>query len=66
MFFKNTSRYSAGQGFKIYIYYKIRHEAKAAYSQNIRKSLKTYNIIKAHAVHRYIIYNDNYKHIKAK
>ena len=37
-----------------------------AYSQNTIKSLKTYNIIKSHAVHKYIIYNDNYKHIKTK
>ena len=42
--------------------YKIRHETKAAYSQNTIKSLKTYNIIKSHAVHKFIIYNDNNKH----
>ena len=41
--------------FKYYIllvYYKIRHEAKTAYSQNTIKSLKTYNIIKSHALHK--------------
>ena len=34
------------------VYYKIRHEAKTAYSQNTIKSLKTYNIIKSHALHK--------------
>ena len=46
------------------VYYIIRNEAKA-YSQNTIKSLKTYHIIKSHAVHKYIIYN-NYKRIKTK
>ena len=34
------------------VYYKTRHEAKTAYSQNTIKALKTYMyiIIKAHAV----------------
>ena len=36
----------------VYYYYKIRHEAKTAYSQNAIKSLKTYNIIKSHALHK--------------
>ena len=31
----------------ILVYYKIRHEAKAAYNQNTIKSLKTYNILKS-------------------
>ena len=43
---------------------KIRLETKAAYSQNAIKGLKTYNIIQLHAVHKYVIYNDNYKHTK--
>ena len=34
------------------VYYTIRHEAKTAYSQNTIKSLKTYTIIKSHAVHK--------------
>ena len=34
------------------VYYKIRHEAKTAYSQNTIKSLKTYNIIKSDALHK--------------
>ena len=34
------------------VYYKIRHEAKTAYSQNTIKSLKTYTIIKSHALHK--------------
>ena len=34
------------------IYYKIRHEAKTAYSQNTIQSLKTYNIIKSDALHK--------------
>ena len=46
------------------VYSKIRHEAKTAYSENTIKSLKTCNITKTHAVHKYIIYNNNYKHIK--
>ena len=34
------------------VYYKIRHEAKTAYSQNTIKSLITYNIIKSDALHK--------------
>ena len=37
---------------KIQLYYKIRHEAKTAYSQNTIQSLKTYNIIKSDALHK--------------
>ena len=43
---------------------KMRHEAKTAYSQNTVQRLKTYNKIKLQGVHKYVIYNDNYKHIK--
>ena len=42
------------------------YEAKAAYSQNTIKLLKTYNIIKLHGVHKYVIYSNNYKYIKIK
>ena len=45
---------------------KMRHEAKTAYSQNTIQWLKTYNKIKLQGVHKYVIYNDNYKHIKTK
>ena len=45
---------------------KMRHEAKTAYSQNTVQRLKTYNKIKLQGVHKYVIYNDNYKHIKTK
>ena len=38
--------------YSLLVYYKIRHEAKTAYSQNTIKSLKTYNIIKSHALHK--------------
>ena len=40
--------------FEIYslVYYKIRHEAKTAYSQYTIQSLKTYNIIKSDALHK--------------
>ena len=34
------------------VYYKIRHEAKTAYSQNAIKSLKAYNIIKSDELHK--------------
>ena len=44
----------------------IRHEAKTAYSQNTIQLLKTYNIIKLHGVHKYVIYNDSFKHSKTK
>ena len=43
-----------------------RHETKTAYSQNTIQLLKTYNIIKLHGVHKYVIYNDSFKHIKTK
>ena len=54
---------------KMLIHYsllKMRHEAKTAYSQNTVQRLKTYNKIKLQGVHKYVIYNDNYKHIKTK
>ena len=44
----------------------MRHEAKTAYSQNTVQRLKTYNKIKLQGVQKYVIYNDNYKHIKTK
>ena len=34
------------------VYYKIRHEAKAAYSQNTIQYEKTYNIKKSHLVRK--------------
>ena len=48
----------------VYGLLKMRHEAKTAYSQNTVQRLKTYNKIKLQGVHKYVIYNDNYRHIK--
>ena len=46
---------------------KMRHEEKTAYSQNTKKIyIYIYNKIKLQGVHKYVIYNDNYKHIKTK
>ena len=43
----------------------MRHEAKTAYRQNTMiKNIQKKK--KLQGVHKYVIYNDNYKHIKTK